>query len=315
MSSRTIVVIGATGLQGSGAVRALLASTSFAVRAVTSNPAGEKARALLERFPEKAQNGRLELVQADLGDMASLENALESAYGVFAAWSSRGDELAEGENLVNAAKAAGIAHLVYSSFPDVARATKGRFHLEHLGAKAVIEEYAKQELQAVTTLMPGAFYSNLVSPMYTSRNAERTAIFHPPINPDVGVEWVDAAHDIGTFAAAVFARGPRSTANKSYPVASAPLSLPDLVAQYTARTGEAALHVPRSPEEAVETLPLPEEKKRAIGEMYRWVNTATDPARRFYGLRSKEEVEAAQEEIGVRASTFEEWMARSGWRV
>ncbi|GAA6010071.1 hypothetical protein JCM10207_007545 [Rhodosporidiobolus poonsookiae] len=315
MSSRTIVVVGATGEQGNGTVSALLSSTAFSVKAVTSDPTGAKAQALLARFPDEVEDGRLTVVRAELGDQTSLEAALEGAHGLFAAWSSHGDEFGEGKNLVSAAKTSGIAHFVYSSFYSIDKATNGCFRVPFLDAKADIEEYAKQELPAFTTLMPGSFYSNLAWPMYTKRDSDGTAIFHPPFNADVGLEFVDAAHDIGVCAAAIFTLGPSATANKTYPVASPPILLADLAAQYIALTGEAAKCAPRTPEEAVGELPLPEGTKFALTEMHRWANTATDSQRRFYGLMSVEEFEAAQEELGVRATTFEEWLARTGWRV
>ena len=48
MEKRIIAVIGATGAQGGGLVRAILADKSgeFAVRAITRKPAGDKAQAL-----------------------------------------------------------------------------------------------------------------------------------------------------------------------------------------------------------------------------------------------------------------------------
>lgn len=67
-NTRTIAVVGATGHQGSGAVAALLSSTAFAVRALTTNPAGPKAEALVSQHDTYVTEGRLEVVQADLND-------------------------------------------------------------------------------------------------------------------------------------------------------------------------------------------------------------------------------------------------------
>ncbi|GAA6010069.1 hypothetical protein JCM10207_007544 [Rhodosporidiobolus poonsookiae] len=300
MSARTIVVVGATGEQGSGAIRALLASTSFTVRAVTSNPAGEKARALLGRFPEEAQDGRLELVQADLNDMASLKKALESAYGLFAAWASAGNELQEGKNLVDAAKVVGIAHFVYSSYPSIAKATNGRFSgISVLNVKADIEAYAREHLPAVTAVVP----------------ENGVAVFTPPIEADTITEWVDGGHDVGVFAAAIFHRGASVASGKTYYIAGPSLTFDKLVEQYAAVTGEKAVYRPRSPEEVVASLSLPDEVKTILIELSTWINTSKNPQRRFFGMVTNEEVQQGEVQLGVKPSTFEEWLRRSGWRV
>jgi uncharacterized protein YbjT (DUF2867 family) len=75
---KIIAVTGATGAQGGGLARAILADPEggFAVRALTRDPGSEKARAL-------AASGA-EVVQADLDDAGSVRAAFTGAYGAFA---------------------------------------------------------------------------------------------------------------------------------------------------------------------------------------------------------------------------------------
>src|SRR4030095_11228271 len=75
---KIIAVVGATGAQGGGLVRAILADRTgeLAVRALTRNTGSDKARALAAAGAE--------VVSADLDDQASLERAFAGAYGVFA---------------------------------------------------------------------------------------------------------------------------------------------------------------------------------------------------------------------------------------
>ena len=77
MGKKIIAVTGATGAQGGGLVRAILADTSggFAVRAITRKPEGDKAQAL-------AKLG-VEVVAGDLDDTESLAKAFAGAYGAF----------------------------------------------------------------------------------------------------------------------------------------------------------------------------------------------------------------------------------------
>ena len=89
-----IAVIGATGQQGSGVVRALQASGQFRVRALSRNPG--KHRELAE-----------EVVQADLDRPATLNAAFAGADGVFLVTDFRGagtDELKQATAAVRAAK-------------------------------------------------------------------------------------------------------------------------------------------------------------------------------------------------------------------
>src|SRR4051812_41014780 len=77
MSKPVITVFGATGAQGGGLARALLADSGrhFAVRAVTRKPESADARALAARGAE--------VVVADLDDLCSIQRVLEGAYGAF----------------------------------------------------------------------------------------------------------------------------------------------------------------------------------------------------------------------------------------
>ena len=96
MEKKLIVVIGATGSQGKGIVNALVNEGSFNVRAITRNP---------EKYTGKAN----EAVYADLQDLQSLKDAFTNAHGVFVVtnfWEGA-DEIAQGKNAVEAAKATG----------------------------------------------------------------------------------------------------------------------------------------------------------------------------------------------------------------
>lgn len=115
--TKVIAVVGATGAQGGGLVRALAAdpSSGFVARAITRDPDGEKAQAL------KALG--VEVVQADLDDQASLERAFAGAYGAFCVtnfWEhfSPDKEIAQARNLAEAAQATGVKHVIWSTLED-----------------------------------------------------------------------------------------------------------------------------------------------------------------------------------------------------
>ena len=170
---RTIAVLGATGNQGSGVVRALLHKNphrpaSFSVRAVTRDPSSPQAQRLRAVYAEEDASGRLELVPGDVYDVTSLERAFDGVWGVFAVTNNRlpgqmietekdlEHELVAGRNIVAAAKASQVRHFVISSLPNLAEASKGRFQkVFHFDHKSQIEQLARSELAAVTALRPG----------------------------------------------------------------------------------------------------------------------------------------------------------------
>src|SRR3981081_3010491 len=107
-NKKLIAVIGATGHQGGGVVRALQAQGQFKVRALTRNPA--KHRGLAE-----------EVVAADLNRPETLKAAFAGAHGVFMVtnFAEKGtDELKQATAAVQAAKTAGVKHFVWSTLPD-----------------------------------------------------------------------------------------------------------------------------------------------------------------------------------------------------
>ncbi|GAA6028865.1 hypothetical protein JCM8097_007439 [Rhodosporidiobolus ruineniae] len=311
---RTIAVVGSTGKQGSGVVSALLSSTPFTVRAVTRNPSSDTAKALLTKHDDAVKDGRLEVVAGDLADEESLEKAFQGVERLFAAWMSYGDELAEGKRLVNAAKAAGIAHFVYSTLPSISKASDGTLtKCRTFDAKPEVAANAKEQLPAVTEVVPGGFFANLHTPLYTTRTDDGTVIFRCPIKATSTIEWLDESYDVGVFAAAIFNKGVASTAGKLYPIMGPPLTMPELAGEYEAATGEKTLVRPLPLDEALGMLPYPQVVRDMLGDMYKYIDME-DPSKRMYGTTDPAEAKS-YEELGVRASTFREWIERTGFRA
>jgi uncharacterized protein YbjT (DUF2867 family) len=114
---KIIAVVGSTGAQGGGLARAILADPSggFAVRAITRDPDKDKAKALAAAGAE--------VVRADIDDVESLKKAFAGAHGVYAVtnfWEhfSADKEKAQAKNIADAAKAAGVAHVIWSTLED-----------------------------------------------------------------------------------------------------------------------------------------------------------------------------------------------------
>lgn len=204
MKDKIIAVTGATGQQGGAVARKLLAD-GWKVRALTRDVNKPAARAL-------AQAGA-ELVAGDMDSRADLEAAFQGAYGVFSVqnfWLPNvgyEGEIRQGRNVADAAKAAGVQHLVYSSVGSAHRGM-GQKHFE---SKWIIEQYIHTLGVPYTILRPVAFMDNdnwarpyILSGTYTSMN----------LRPEKGVQKI-AVEDIGVFAALAFADPKNSPAKRS----------------------------------------------------------------------------------------------------
>src|SRR5258708_459030 len=132
-NKKLIAVIGATGQQGGGVVRALQASGQFKVRALTRDP--DKHRELAE-----------EVVEADLDQPETLNAAFEGAHGVFLVTNFYGgaDELKQATAAIRAAKDAGIKHFILSTLPGVAAISGGKFNVPHFNGKAEIDRVVER---------------------------------------------------------------------------------------------------------------------------------------------------------------------------
>lgn len=149
-NSEVIAVVGATGAQGGGLARAILADPAggFACRAITRDPNKDSARALAAKGAE--------VVQADLDDVDSLKNAFAGAYGAFCVtnfWEhfSAEKEKAQARNLADAARVSGLKHAIWSTLEDTRKLMapgdtrmpilQEKYRVPHFDAKAEADAF------------------------------------------------------------------------------------------------------------------------------------------------------------------------------
>ncbi|KAE8312089.1 hypothetical protein BDV41DRAFT_577926 [Aspergillus transmontanensis] len=322
---KVIAVLGATGRQGSGVVQSLLRKTqpAFSVLALTRDLDSASAEPL--RL-EAQNNERLQLGSANVFDPDTLHRAFKGVHGVFAVTNHRApgqqvtqeedlqDELIAGRNIIKAAKDCGVKHFLLSSLPNIAQASRGQFtKVFHFDHKSQIESWAKEELPATTILHPGLFYTNMFWPQYCRRSGDGIVEFCAPVPAEKSADWVDPAYDIGEFAAEIFARGPEITASKTYPVVGPKISFSELATVFEATTSRPARFNPGTLHEWGATVSASAGAgfERDIRQMVEWITVAPDD-KICYGTMNPDE-DQSQSDLGVRASTFQEWLERSGW--
>ena len=193
---KLIAVIGATGQQGGGVVRALQASGQFKVRALTRDPS--KHRDLTD-----------EVVEADLNRPETLTAAFEGAYGVFLVTTSSlegTDERKQGAAAVQAARNAGVKHVVWSTLPDVEAISGGKFQVPHFTNKAKVDPMVKDAGFANHTFVIAPFfYQNLAGAMAPQQQADGSMGWALPLDPNIRCIHMGDIRELGTLVAGTFA--------------------------------------------------------------------------------------------------------------
>ncbi len=219
---KTIAVVGATGAQGGGLVRALLADPAreFAVRAITRDPGSDKARALASLGAE--------VVAADLHDAGSVARAFAGAHGAYCVtffWAhfSPEKEIAEAKALAEAAARAGLAHVVWSTLEDTRRflplsddrmpTLMGRYKVPHFDAKGESDRFFAESGVPTTFLLTSFYWDNFIHfGAGPQRGPDGRLVLALPL-ADAPLPGI-AAEDIGRCALGLFKAGARYRGRK-----------------------------------------------------------------------------------------------------
>jgi uncharacterized protein YbjT (DUF2867 family) len=210
---KIIAVVGSTGSQGGGLAYAILNDPNggFACRAITRKTDGDKAKALAAKGAE--------VVNADLDDVESLKKAFAGAYGVYAVtnfWEhfSGEKEKSQAKNIADAAKAAGVKHVVWSTLEDTRKLMapddkrmpmlQNVYRVPHFDAKAEANAYFAG--LPVTYLVTSFYWDNFyMFGLAPKKGADgKYAWAYPMGNAKMaGI----AAEDIGKVAYGIFKAG------------------------------------------------------------------------------------------------------------
>jgi len=212
---KIIVVFGATGAQGGGVARAILndPNSEFAVRAVTRDPYSEKAE-------ELAKMGA-EVVTGQIDDLQSMKQVLTGAYGAYFVtffWEhfSPEKEKSEAKNMAEAAKEAGLKHVIWSTLDDTRQyipldddrmpTLQGKYKVPHFDAKGESNQYFIDAGVPVTFLLTTFYWENL---LYFGMGPKKGADGKLAITFPMGDKKLSgiAAEDIGKCAYGIFKRG------------------------------------------------------------------------------------------------------------
>ncbi|KAL1691088.1 hypothetical protein GGG16DRAFT_91724 [Schizophyllum commune] len=220
-TDKLIVVLGATGLQGASVVDTFLEIPGWKVRGVTRNPDGAKGRALAARG--------VEVVKADLNDVASLTAAFTGAHAIFAVtdfWAPFFDpateaklgpgqlmneycydaEVQQAKNIFHAIMPVldGLERFVYSTLPGIKKWSKGKYTWAyHFDSKQAAVDYLEEklpQLAAKTSYVNlGLYVTNerLMAPLKPTKIGDGVYQLTRVASPDTKFPFVVTRKDTG----------------------------------------------------------------------------------------------------------------------
>ena len=279
-----IAITGATGHQGGAIARELLAK-GHKVRAITRHPDSPNAKEL--------QKLGAEVVAGDLDDQASLERAVDKAWGLFAVqntWEAGVErEEEQGKRLADVARRKGIQHLVYSSVGSAHRKTG----IPHFENKWRVEDKVRSlGFPSYVILRPVFFMENLQSQWILPSIQQGTLAFG--LKPETALQMI-AVRDIGKYGLRAFEQ--HAALNRhEIDIAGDQHTMP-----------ETAEILSRAVGHPVKFSRVPIEEVRKNGEDYALMLEWFD--RVGYNV----DIARTSKEHGIRPTTLAEWAATAEW--
>jgi len=252
---KVIAVVGATGAQGGGLVRAIMQdpNSEFTARAITRDANSDKAKALADLGAE--------VVEADVNNVESLKKAFQGAYGAYCVtffWEhfSPGKEKQHAKNMAEAAKAAGVKHVIWSTLDDTRKwvplsddrmpTLMEKYKVPHFDAKGEANAYFT-DLDLPVTLYHTAFYweNFIYFGQGPKKGPDGKIILALPMG-DAKLPAI-ASEDIGKCAYSIFKRG-EEFIGKTIGIAGEQLTGSEMAASLTKALGQEVTYNAIEPE-------------------------------------------------------------------
>ncbi len=309
---KIIAVVGATGAQGSGLVRAIVSDQGggFAARALTRKVNSEKAK-------ELAKLGA-EVVAADVDDVESLKKAFTGAYGAFCVtffWEhfSPEQEFAQAKAMATAAKDAGIQHVIWSTLEDTRQwvplsdsrmpTLMGKYKVPHLDAKGEANRVFTELGVPTTFLLTSFYWENMI---YFGMGPKKGPDGKLAITFPMGDKKLPgiAAEDIGKCAYAIFKKG-REFIGKTVGIAGEHLTGAGMAAALSKALGQ-EVRYNDVPPEVYRSFGFPGAED--LGNMFQFKRDFQEV---FCGARNPDVARGLNPSL----QTFDTWLAQNKGRI
>jgi uncharacterized protein YbjT (DUF2867 family) len=254
-TNKTIVVMGATGAQGGGLVRAILSDPDheFSVRGVTTDKSSDKAKELI--------NLGAEVIEANLDNPESINKAFQGAYGVFCVtffWHhfSPEKEKEHARTMAEAASNAGVKHVIWSTLEDTRNwiplnddrmpTLKEKYKVPHFDAKGESNHFFTDLGLPVTLLNTSFYWENFIYfGQGPKKGPDGKLALSLPMD-DKKLPGI-AASDIGKCALGIFKAGDKYI-GKTLGIAGEHLTGTQMAEAFSSVLGKEVVYNPISPE-------------------------------------------------------------------
>jgi uncharacterized protein YbjT (DUF2867 family) len=309
---KIIAVVGATGMQGGGLVRAIVndPDKTFIARALTRDVNSDKAKALAKLGAE--------VVSADLDDVASLKRAFAGAYGVFCLtnfWEhfSPEKEYTQAKSQAEAAKEMGVRHAIWSTLEDTRKwvplsdnrmpTLMGKYKVPHFDMKGEVEREFTALGLPTTFLLTSFYWDNLIHfGMGPKKQPDGTLLFTLPMGdkklPGIAVE------DIGKCALGIF-RKREEYVGKKIGIAGEHLTGDEMTTAMTKAFGQTVRYNAVTPEQY---RGFGFQGAEDLGNMFQFKRDFNEEYCRSRNL-------AVARSLNPELQTFEVWLARNKSRI
>ena len=317
-AKKIIVVVGATGNQGSSVAHTFLALPNWHVRCLTRNPSSAASEALRTRGAE--------IVAGDLAHPSSLTEAFKYAHAIFlntdywakytAEAQAKGPEAASqvaydhevlcAKNAVIAAAAVpSLERFVYSAFPPAKKASKGKYpHAFHYEAKASIVEYIENEqpeLAKKSSFIYTCAYNDLpfLWPVLDPSSGKYTLTL--PVKGDTKLPTLNPRETMGPLVQALIEDEPPKTKLLG---CDSHLTIAEMLTAWSKASGKEAVLTPISME-TMRNSGIPIESADAVSFSVEFGFTA--------GMEGS--IEPSQLKKKVHLKSYEDWLKERDWKT
>ena len=310
--TKIIAVVGATGAQGGGLAQAILDDPDggFAVRALTRDPNTDAAKALAARGAE--------VVAADVDDPVSLARAFQGAHGAFCVtffWAhfSPEKERTQARAMADAAKAAAVKHVIWSTLEDTRirvplsdnrmPTLMDHYKVPHFDAKGEADRFFTERGLPVTFLRTSFYWDNLIHfGMGPRKGPDGVDVFALPMG-DRKLPGI-AAVDIGRCAYGIFKAG-KAHIGKTVGIAGEHLSGAEMAAELSRALGR-TVRYQAVPFDAYRALGFPGADD--LGNMFQYKHDFEDD---FRDARDP----AVARRLNPALQSFADWLAANKSRI
>ena len=302
--SKVLAVFGATGTQGGSVISNVLKdpklSNEYKIRAITRDVNSEKAQQLKEK---------VEVVQGDVTDSASLERALAGAHTVFGMTTPHFGpdpvevEFNHGKTIADISVGTGAQYIIFSTLPSPSEMSGGKYAaVAPFDSKAKIEQYIRT-LPIKSAFFAGGFFMEnfFTQPFLNPRPApDGTFVLARHVSSKTELPYIAAANDTGKFVGAILAE-PEKYQGKTFCAAQALYTFEDIAATLSKATGKTVVYKQIPEQEFKDTLGVP-----FMADLFAQ-GFSCQEEHGYFGLGTKRNVAWAAEQARGRLTSLEEF--------